>query len=350
MAVETLTQRRLNRALLARQHLLERSRQPLTRVLEDVGGLQTQYAPSGYVGLWARVAGFHRDMLTQALEDRTAIQATMMRVTIHLVAARDYWPMTAGIRRLRRQDFERVARREIDGLDMPAAAHAASEELRDGPLRIDELMARMGERGVGAQAVKWVGQWVDLVRVPPSGTWDRRRADIYALAEKWLSPDRDYSEEDGLELLVRRYLGAFGPARPAQIANWAGVPVPALGKAVEAVAGRRFVDELGQELVDLADAPLPPEHTPAPVRFLPTWDATLLVHARRTQILPEEHRPKVFNTRTPHSVGTFLVDGRVCGTWRIIDGTVVPEPFAPLPIRVRREVDGEAARLTDFHR
>ena len=57
--------------------------------------------------------------------------------------------------------------------------------------------------------------------------------------------------------------------------------------------------------------------TPAPVRFLPTWDATLLVHARRTQILPERFRPMVFDTKTPHSVPTFLVDGQVAGTWRV---------------------------------
>jgi hypothetical protein len=79
---------------------------------------------------------------------------------------------------------------------------------------------------------------------------------------------------------------------------------------------RRLNDERGGELLDLPDAPLPDPETPAPVRFLPTWDASLLVHARRTGILPEEHRPKVFNTKTPQSVPTFLVDGRVEGAWR----------------------------------
>ena len=47
----------------------------------------------------------------------------------------------------------------------------------------------------------------------------------------------------------------------------------------------RFRDEGGGELLDLPRAPLPPAETPAPVRFLPTWDATLLVHARGTGIL-----------------------------------------------------------------
>ena len=52
------------------------------------------------------------------------------------------------------------------------------------------------------------------------------------------------------------------------------------------------------------------------MRFLGTWDAALLVHARRAQILPEEHRAKIFNTKMPQSIGTYLVDGAVAGTWK----------------------------------
>ena len=52
------------------------------------------------------------------------------------------------------------------------------------------------------------------------------------------------------------------------------------------------------------------------MRFLPTWDAVLLVHARRTGVLPEQYRSRIFPTTMPQSVGTFLVDGVVAGTWR----------------------------------
>jgi hypothetical protein len=83
------------------------------------------------------------------------------------------------------------------------------------------------------------------------------------------------------------------------------------------------------------------------VRFLPTWDAVLLVHARRTGILPEEHRARVFSTKTPQSVGTFLVDGAVAGAWRP-DGTI--EPFTRLTAAQRRAVDAEAGRLAEFTR
>ena len=83
---QILSPRALNRALLARQSLLERSTLSIAEAVEQVGGLQTQYAPSGYVGLWTRLAGFQRDDLTAALEDRSVVQATLMRVTIHIVS------------------------------------------------------------------------------------------------------------------------------------------------------------------------------------------------------------------------------------------------------------------------
>ena len=108
MPPRVLTKRDLNRALLARQHLLERARRPIDEVVDEVGGLQTQYAPSGYVGLWTRVDGFRREDLTRALEDHSVIQATLMRTTIHLVSRRRFWRFALGVRGARREWAARV--------------------------------------------------------------------------------------------------------------------------------------------------------------------------------------------------------------------------------------------------
>jgi hypothetical protein len=85
------------------------------------------------------------------------------------------------------------------------------------------------------------------------------------------------------------------------------------------------------------------------VRFLPTWDAALLVHAQRTGILPERFRPLVFNTKNPPSVPTFLVDGAVAGRWRYESGRVAIEPFERLDPSVLRELRDEAEKLAAFH-
>ena len=112
---------------------------------------------------------------------------------------------------------------------------------------------------------------------------------------------------------------------------------------------RRFRDEQGGELLDVPRALLPDPETPAPVRFLPTWDAVLLAHARRAGILPEQYRPRIFSTKTPNSFPTFLVDGAVAGTWRYADGHVEWDAFEPLDRASARKIDDEAERLAAFH-
>ena len=259
MADQILTQRALNRALLARQLLLERSTLSIPGAVDQVGGLQTQYAPSGYVGLWTRLAGFERAALTAALEDRSVIQATLMRVTIHIVSRRDYWPFALGVRHARREQWRRTAMR-LSGVgerDMEAAADRMRAALADGPRTVKEL----GDLATGF--VGTLGLWVDLVRVPPAGTWERRRADRLALAEDWVGPPTA-TEADGLAHLVRAYLRAFGPGAWRDIASWAGISIATAKEAARGLDLRSFRDEDGGQLVDLPDAPLPDPTPPRP--------------------------------------------------------------------------------------
>jgi hypothetical protein len=338
----TLTQRDLNRALLARQLLLERVRLPIPRAVERIGGIQNQYAPNGYIRLFSCLEGFRREDLTCALERRSVVNATLMRTTIHIVSKRDYWPLAVAIRAPQRDWWLRLQRPRPKERDLERTANEMRALLADGPRKHDELTAIAG-RGWGM-----VGPWLELVRVPPSGTWEQRRAHLFQTAESWIGPE-DVSPDDALDHLVRRYLGGFGPAPVGDIASWAHVKPRDLAPALERLPLRRFRDERGKELLDMPRAPLPDPETLAPVRFLPTWDAVLLVHARRTGVLPEKYRPLIFSTKTPHSVGTFLVDGSVAGTWRFAAGRIETTPFARLDRWIHREVAEEASRLAAFH-
>lgn len=238
-------------------------------------------------------------MRSKALEQRHAVQATLMRATIHIVSKRDYVLFLAGIRNIRRDWWLSVQRHQTRGDDMEKAAEALRNHLADGPRRQAELASAL--------------------------------------------------QDEGLVHLVRRYLRAFGPAALNDIGSWAGLPLTTLRPIVERMRLRRLRDEGGGELLDVLGAPLPDPGMRAPVRFLPTWDATLLVHARRTQILPERYRPLVFNTKTPHSVPTFLVDGAVAGTWHLKGERVELNPFEPLRRGARSDLEEEAARLSAFH-
>jgi hypothetical protein len=188
----------------------------------------------------------------------------------------------------------------------------------------------------------------ELVRVPPSGTWERRRADLFGLADDIIGRHEEVGEPDAMVHIVRRYLAGFGPATPRDIASFTGIPMNRLKPVLGTLTLVRYRDDSGAELVDVPEGRLPGAEAPAPVRFLPTWDATLLVHARRTQILPEEYRTRVFSTKTPHSVNVFLVDGQVAGSWRHDDGDVRLEQFGSLPRAARRELAQERERLAAF--
>jgi hypothetical protein len=321
----------------------------MVATIERIGGLQTQYAPSGYIGLWSRLRDFRRDALTEALRKRRVIQGTLLRSTIHMVSARDYWLFLAAIRQPRQEWWRRVTRHEVPERDMEGAVRILREQLANGPQRADHLKKILADRGLPRVAWNGVALWLEMVRIPPSGTWEQRRADLYGLADAWMRPVAN-SEPAGLEHVIRRYLGGFGPATIREIADWAGIPHTKLVPVLEQMSLQHFQDEKGKDLIDLPRARLPDADTPAPVRFLPTWDASLLVHARRTQILPERYRPLVFNTRTPHSVPTFLIDGAVAGTWRGEGGRVQLKPFEPIPRSVKREVDDEVRRLEAFVR
>ena len=344
MPERVLTTLELNRALLARQSLLERTDETLPSVVEGMGGIQAQYAPASYVGLWSRVQDFRRSDLDEALVRRTVVQGTLLRATIHVVSTRDYWPWALAIRQARRDWFLRVDRSGLTAREHERSAAVVADALAGRAMSQAEIEAL-----VGPAARSGVGMFVDLVRVPPSGTWARRRADLFALATDWVGPEPDLTADEAIELLVRRYLGAFGPAHRRDFATWAGLPVGRVRPALQRLDLYRFRSTDGADLVDLPDAPRPDGRTPAPVRLLAQWDALLLVHARRTQVLPEEHRPRVFTTRNPFSVGTVLVDGAAAGLWRLREGVVEVEALASLPAAVRAEIRDESERLTTFH-
>ena len=99
MTERILTRRELNRALLARQLLLDRRPAPAPKVVERLGGLQAQHSSSPYLSLHARIDGFERSELTTALERRRVVRARLQRGTLHIVAPRDYWAFTAGRQR-----------------------------------------------------------------------------------------------------------------------------------------------------------------------------------------------------------------------------------------------------------
>ena len=306
MTERVLTQRELNRALLARQLLLERAPLTVSRALERVAGLHAQGVESTYVALWSRLDGFRREDLTRALVRRSAVRGRLMRHTLHIVSARDYEPFEAAIR--------------TPLLDWLWRAH-----------RVDADADRMR-----------------LVTVPPAGTWGYHGRAAYVQADDWLRRPR-VDPGEGLVHLVRRYLAAFGPATPADVRSWAGLKRTHIDPVFETLDLRRFRDERGRTLLDLPRAPLPPAETPASPRFLLRWDNLYFGHEARARerVIPEPYRQRVIKTNAVLPP-TFLVDGFLAGTWRIEKSRVRLEPFGRLSRSDRADLAEEGERLARF--
>jgi hypothetical protein len=333
-----LSKRALNRALLARQLLLERRPLPVQRAVERVCALQAQYSPSPYIGLWSRLPRFAKDTLTRALERKQLVRATLMRITLHMVSARDYPYFAAVWMPATREMTPRVTAEQLEELARRVQAAATK------PVTHADIEA--------IAATEMGGRWrtrclAPLVHLPPSGTWKFHGRPKLQVMQAYLGAELP-PREDGAERLVRSYLAAFGPATQSDLLRFAGMRVGDVRPGLERLKLRTFRDESGRVLLDLPRAPLPDETTPAPVRFLPKWDHSLLGYDDRTRILPAELQATVIR-KNGDVLPTFLVDGVVAGVWstaRAKDkATLRLGPFAPLPRKVRTELEDEGERL-----
>jgi hypothetical protein len=357
-AHELLTGRRLNRATLARQRLLERADLDVVTALDRIGGLQAQEPASPYIGLWTRLCRFDPTDLDRAFAERKAVKGTLMRATLHAVSAADYldlWPAVRPmVQAIRRQD--RAKPPEAASLTSLSAAVAA---FASEPRGLTDLRAHVGEQaGMSAdEVVWWLRRAVAFIHAPGDDVWSFGRRPRLVHAGAWLGSDRWTDEALAVERLARRYLAAFGPATAADMAQWSGLSVGRLRLGIAAIetAGdlRRFSDERGRELLDLDFAPLPDADVPAPPRLLPMWESTLLAFADRTRVISDDDR-RVVIARNGDTLPTFTVDGVVAGLWwaEATDGgrsRIVIEPFRPPLARDdARALEREGERLAEF--
>ena len=342
MTDRVLALRDLNRATLARQLLLQRKRLSPSAVIERLVGMQAQWPPAPYVGIWTRTTSFRRESLERELARAAVVKATVMRQTLHLVTRRDYGLLRAALSETNFLEQTAVAKRVAPSIRVLAA---------DGCVTTADALALL-ERDHGLRGIEGRRAWrggrvrAHVLHHHETAFWNGRPEGRFVAIDE---PEAHDPTEARAEILGR-YLTAFGPASRRDIVAWSMMHVPEITRALERLEPlRRFRDERGRELFDVARAPLPAAETPAPVRFLPKWDNVLLAFADRTRVLPEQYR-KIVIRMNGDVAPTFLVDGFVAGTWGIANGRVVLEPFVALSRAARREVEDEAGRLEAFLR
>lgn len=347
----TLSTRELNRALLARQGLLERKRVSVPRMIERVGGLQTQEPRDAYISLWSRIEGFDRAKLERAADRREVVRGSWMRCTIHTVTAGDFRRGRITLNHVVGRDAAHW-RDAYEGLDVAKVVKAVRKLLSDDVPRsgrqIGETIAPQFP-GVSVDGLSHCARFhVPMVMTPGDGTWGYNRPPKLMLAERWLG---ELGPADPVPLLLQG-LASIGPASTSDLRTWSG-----LAGIKEAMAPlvpdlKVFRDESGRELYDLPNAPRPKADTPAPVRFLGEFDNVFLSHADRVRIIGDANATKYAVGKNGRRLYCFLIDGFVGGIWKPTSarGMVLidVQPFADLTPKLRREVEREAEALAEL--
>jgi len=353
-----LTLRELNRAMLARQLLLERARIGVVPAIERLAALQAQWAPSPYIALWSRLKDFRREKLWSAIERHEVVRARLMRGTLHLVSARDFYAYAVATQDLQRGAWNRYQiGRGVDPKEVAALAMAFARQPRPKEEVLEHLQQRIGGKLGGPfnwLVWRFVSAHADLVTAPPGGHWEYGGTDApYVAARHWIARGERPSEEDALDVLVRRCLAAFGPATLADVAKFAGQVPLRVRPTLERLSPnlRTFRDEQGRLLYDLPRAPRPDGDVPAPVRFLPRYDELLISYEHRDRVIAPSHRRAVY-TKNAIVEAVVMVDGFAAGTWKVDraknEAVLGIAPFARLARRDRAAMEAEGRGLLSF--
>ena len=365
MASDRLSVRALNRALLARQGLLERFDAPLGEVVEAIGAMQGQAWAALPVGLWSRIASFAPEDLYRALKRGDLCWGIGIRGTLHLVSAREHPAYAVVAEAGPTGEWHRAIRettpamQQLRGALLEFAAHEArtSEEVRElAEAWVREHPEAIDPREVEAQrSLKWrpILRWSALVRAPKDGGWGMKAPADHRAAPVVPGGPQAPALDDAYAHVIRCHLRAFGPAAAEDVATWIGSRTPPVRAHLERMDSELapFEDDHGRTLYDLPGAPRPDPDTAAPARLLGGFDSSLLAYAsrRRERIVPDALRDVVYQKANLQVRPTFLLDGLVAGTWSIDVrrrvATLTLRPSGRLARADRSALTAEAASL-----
>lgn len=338
--------RQINRWTLARQMLLERHQLDAVAAIERLAGMQAQYSPSPYIGLWSRLHDFRREELEAALLGDRVFKATLMRGTLHLVSARHFGRYRATTRNPYHVYTQMVGQLRERGIDVDAVRGEILAAVRERPLKRQEVRSVARHR-VPADLPEWAAWSTVALSGELINLADDARFGYFGGGRYRVAPPSECDTEEAFHEVAIAYLAAFGPATRADLAQWSGQSVRAFAGALDSLDLVTFRAEDGRALLDLPHAERPDPEVPAPIRFLPKWDNLLLAYDRRERVLPEPYR-RIVIRKNGDVLPTFLVDGMVAGTWEApLRGRAVLTLTALDRIRARerKEVEREGERL-----
>jgi uncharacterized protein YcaQ len=351
---------------LQRHHLQDGGAADLVTACRDVCGMQAQVMSAACLQLWARNHSITRSQVEEALwKTRRLVKTSLMRHTLHLIPADEFWLYIHALRSRRvAAALRMMARFGIKREEVEALTGVITNALASGPLGRAELTAAMRPK-----ASKRVRAWMDkvwgivwmwvptaegLICYGPSKGAEAR----FIRTDQWLPQDKfkPMTETEAQCALLQKYLRAYGPATLHDFAHWSGIPVTSVR-----LLGAHLKQELAEIKIENQNCLLLPDdlellknHLPEPrsARLLPHFDPYLLAHREKDHLLAAKHYKRVYRNQGWISP-VVLIDGSVAGTWsHKVQGSKLEikiEPFTRLSAHARGAIKQEAASLADFY-
>ena len=336
-------------------------------VVAAMCGAHAQLLTAAEWSIGLRLAGVTRGDVQAALwTGRSLVKTFGPRGTVHLLPTRDLALWTGALSGLPSAPNSFAKDVQLTPGQADAVIEAIADALAEAELTTDELTD-----AVVARAGAWAG---DLVMPAFQGMWPRWRQALplagmrgalcfgpnrgrkvtYTSPRRWLPGFRPAAAQPALAGLVRGYLRAYGPATPAQFAQWLGAPRRWAAELFSSLAGELQQVELdGTPAWLAAGDDARPSAPPRGVRLLPYFDAYVVAGQPRELLYPGRAADRALvPSGQAGNYPVLLIDGTVRGVWhhrrsgRQLDLTV--EPFGQLTARHRRELDGQVQRFGEF--
>jgi hypothetical protein len=312
---------------LARHHFLDQQPTDLVTICTDLCGVQAQVMSAARAAFWARNHTLEQsDMISALNESRTLVKTSCMRQTLHLVAAAEFDVYIGALKRSRVEAVRRVTSRfGVTERDTDSLNEAIVDALSRGPMTQRELNPE-----VKTKANKRVRAWMDrvwsvfklalaegLVCYGP----DRGKEVTLVRVDQWLPHHRQVPEQEAKQVLLRRYLSAYGPATLPDFSRWSGISMKEatpIWKDLDGDLAEVSIEGKKASVLREDHEPLLSARLREPViRLLPGFDPYLLAHVEKDHLVDREFYKRVYRNQGWISP-VVLSNGRVIGIWSVV--------------------------------
>ncbi len=348
---------------LRRHHFADQKPVDLVAICRNVCGVQAQLTTAAEIAFWARRHDLPRASIHAALwENRSLVKTSCMRQTLHVIPAADFSIYISALRKSRMAALWRIMSRfGIAPKEVEVINAAIMDTLRGGPMPQRELMEQIlpkaGKNLAAYMKLAWNIQLFRAALVEGLICYgpEQNNKTTFVRADRWLPKQKAVTEAEAKQILMRRYLQAYGPATLQDFAKWMGLPMPE-AKAVWVSQQAELVEVDGEDMKrfilredydELLDSKIEEQI----LRLLPHFDAYLLGHADKNHLVDSSNYKRIYRNQGWISP-VILLDGRVAGIWsyqrRGKNWLWEIEPFEKFSKPIQAKIEAEAASLGEF--